>query len=77
MNRWIWLAPLLAIALAGGCIFVDHQHRHQCWEGDVACHEDFVEECVDGEWWIVEDCWDACGGYCAYDRFDEPVCFCP
>jgi hypothetical protein len=67
------LLPLLAfLGQAGGCVFVEAT----CLEGEVACSGDYVEQCIDGDWVTIEDCFFVCGGECAFLN-DEPVCVCP
>ena len=75
--RWIRMAiAALPLALGvwiggtGGCVVVE------CVEGEIACHGDFVEECYQDEWVVVDDCFDYCGGTCIEDDLVGPACLC-
>lgn len=72
--RWAIL-PLLALAApAVGCIVVDED---TCLEGEVICSGDYVQECYDDTWVIIEDCYDFCGGTCVYlADTGETACLC-
>ncbi|MDI1476458.1 hypothetical protein [Polyangium sp. y55x31] len=68
------LVPLTLLALpVGGCIILAEE---VCFEGNDLCSEDFVVQCLNDEWVILEDCDDTCAGTCAYVNSD-PVCVCP
>lgn len=69
----VFIAACMAIP-ASGCIIVDDDN---CPEGDFVCHGDYIEECIDDEWVVYDDCgagW--CGGTCDYVNGDA-ACFCP
>lgn len=72
----------LVVALFGGsaCIIeADNPPPRQCSSGHFACsNDDTVDVCDRGRWEIYEDCWDLCNGpgFCDYDYYGDPVCFC-
>lgn len=45
-------------------------------EAAMQCSGDVIEECVDGSWQLMQDCLYLCGGTCAVDTTDGPVCLC-
>ncbi|MCK6587764.1 MAG: hypothetical protein HUU21_08510 [Polyangiaceae bacterium] len=73
-TRFFGLILLPLLALGGpGCIVVEDN----CVEHAVDCEGDYVEECIDDTWVIIDDCFDACGGTCGYLEDGEVVCVCP
>jgi hypothetical protein len=73
---WALLPLLLLAAPATGCIIVeDDVEDDTCFEGDRICDGDYAEECIDDYWVVLEDCYDLCGGTCAYVD-DDPACLC-
>lgn len=75
-THWLSIALLSAFITipAGGCIIVDDDN---CPEGLLTCHGDYIEECIDDEWVLYDDCGAAwCGGTCDYFE-GEAACFCP
>ena len=63
----------IGIWLGGaGCVVVEST----CLEGEVVCNGDFIEECFRDRWVFVDDCFDLCGGTCAYEETLGPVCIC-
>jgi hypothetical protein len=64
----------LGIWIGGaGCVIVDEDN---CLEGEIVCSGDFIEECIDDRWVLVDDCFDLCGGTCIYDDVFGPSCLC-
>jgi hypothetical protein len=76
MRRRPWMLALLPLTLiavvVGGCIFPIPQ---VCFEGDVLCDDEYVLECVYGEWVVLQDCYDLCLGTCTYFN-GNPACEC-
>jgi hypothetical protein len=72
MRQAILQLALCGLAL-GGCI-VDVE-GYRCFDGEIRCHDDFVQECVDNRWEVFDDCRDLCSGTCEYVH-GEPVCVC-
>jgi len=67
------LAFVVLLAPVGSCVIVAHEH---CREGTVRCDGDLIEECSNGGWDVVQDCWYLCGGYCDFDRWGRVMCVC-
>ena len=67
------LAFVVLLAPIGSCVFVTDDH---CPEGAMRCENDLIVECVYDDWEVVQDCWYLCGGYCAFDYRNNPVCIC-
>ncbi|UQA60570.1 hypothetical protein [Polyangium aurulentum] len=74
-GRWFgWLLVplmLLAVPLLSGCVVV----ADGCSEGEQICSGDAIEECIDDEWFEIEDCFSFCGGTCVY-LDDLAACAC-
>jgi hypothetical protein len=80
-RSWLWaLLPLTLLAApATGCIVVEEDN---CVEGELICTNDYVEECIDDDWVVIEDCVSLCGGECVYINdadyvADDTACLCP
>jgi hypothetical protein len=68
---------LTAAMWLGGCVVDEHHHHwHECYDDAPVCNGDLIEQCIDGEWVVLDDCWDLCEGTCAYDQFGDPACYC-
>jgi hypothetical protein len=73
------IVALFATVCLGGCIIESDSPHRQCPEGAFECSaDDTVDVCDHGRWVVYDDCWDLCNGpgFCDYDVYDEPVCFC-
>jgi hypothetical protein len=86
-RSWLWaLLPLTLLAApATGCIVVEDEG---CIEGELICTDElshdsltgsprrYVEECVDDDWIVIEDCVSRCGGSCIYIGDYDIGCYC-
>ena len=74
MKHFTIAALGLFLTCIASCVVVEE--RNECDDGALRCDTDIIDECVNGEWRFVEDCFDLCGGVCDFDSRGDPVCVC-